>query len=137
MHKQFYQLYLAKIIMNKTISPIAYIKTDFSEKFGIPRQSGRVNDLIGEVVFLREYSSPEAFREIEGFTHLWLLLDFSKNGYDKFSPTVRPPRLGGNKRVGVFASRAPYRPNGIGLSSVKLLEVKKNKNNLVLVGSII
>lgn len=122
--------------MNKTIHPIAYIKTDFKEKFGIPRQSGRVNDLIGEIIFEKEYRHPDALKEIEGFSHLWLLFDFSKNEYEKFSPTVRPPRLGGNKKVGVFASRAPFRPNGIGLSSVKLIEVKKSDaNGLTLIVS--
>ena len=83
------------------ISPIAYIKTDFPEKFGVPRQSGRVDSLIGEIVFSPEYSMPEAFRGIEEFSHLWLLWEFSEAVRKDWSPTVRPPRLGGNKRMGV------------------------------------
>ncbi|MBQ9975760.1 MAG: tRNA (N6-threonylcarbamoyladenosine(37)-N6)-methyltransferase TrmO [Clostridia bacterium] len=104
----------------RIISPIAYIRTDFPDKFGVPRQSGRVDSLAGEIVFLPEYSAPEAFRGIEEFSHLWLIFDFSLAHREGFSPTVRPPRLGGNTRVGVFASRSPFRPNSIGLSSVKL-----------------
>lgn len=107
--------------------PIAYIRTDFKEKFGIPRQSGRVESLIGKVVFLPQYRQAEALKEIEGFSHLWLLFDFSKSHTKEFSPTVRPPRLGGNKRVGVFASRSPFRPNPIGLSCVKLIQVEHTK----------
>lgn len=102
------------------IRPIAYIQTDFTEKFGIPRQSGRVPALYGRIVMLPEFRSPEAFRGLEEFSHLWLLFDFSKAHRPEWSPTIRPPRLGGNKRVGVFASRSPYRPNPIGLSCVKL-----------------
>ncbi len=105
----------------RIISPIAYIKTDFPDKFGVPRQSGRVESLEGEIVFLPEYSAPEAFRGIEDFSHLWLIFDFSLAHREGFSPTVRPPRLGGNTRVGVFASRSPFRPNSIGLSSVILV----------------
>ncbi len=107
-----------------TISPIGYIHTDFPDKFGVPRQSGRVDSLEAEIEFLPEYSMPEAFRGIEEFSHLWLLFDFSLSHRDTFSPTVRPPRLGGNERVGVFASRSPFRPNSIGLSSVKLTGVE-------------
>lgn len=102
------------------IRPIAYIQTDFTEKFGIPRQSGRVPALYGRIVMLPEFRNPEAFRGLEKFSHLWLLFDFSKAHRPEWSPTIRPPRLGGNKRVGVFASRSPYRPNPIGLSCVKL-----------------
>ncbi len=109
------------------LSPIAYIRTDFKEKFGIPRQSGRAPALLAEIVFCPEYRNAEALREIEGFSHLWLLFDFSKAHKSEWSPTVRPPRLGGNKRVGVFASRSPFRPNPIGLSCVKLVEVKHTK----------
>ena len=109
------------------ISPIAYIRTDFAEKFGIPRQSGLVESLRGRIVFLPEYRNPEALRGIEGFSHLWLLFDFSKARVGAWSPTVRPPRLGGNRRIGVFASRSPYRPNNIGLSSVRLIGVEQTE----------
>ena len=109
-----------------TVKPIAYIQTDFKEKFGIPRQSGR-SDLISKIVFLPEYRNAEALREIEGFSHLWLLFDFSLAHREEWSPTVRPPRLGGNRRVGVFASRSPFRPNPIGLSCVKLIRVEQTE----------
>ena len=110
--------------MNDTIRPIAHIHTDFKEKFGIPRQSGRVPSLIGRIVFLPEFRNPDALRGIEGFSHLWLIFDFSLAHREEWSPTVRPPRLGGNTRIGVFASRSPFRPNPIGLSSVRLVEVE-------------
>ena len=103
--------------------PIAHIHTDFSEKFGIPRQSGLVEALTARVIFQPEYRDPSAFRGLEGFSHLWLIWDFSQARRTGFSPTVRPPRLGGNKRLGVFATRSPFRPNPIGLSCVRLLEV--------------
>ncbi|MBQ7792717.1 MAG: tRNA (N6-threonylcarbamoyladenosine(37)-N6)-methyltransferase TrmO, partial [Clostridia bacterium] len=109
------------------IKPIAYIETDFKEKFGIPRQSGRAESLTGRIVFLPEYRHPDAVRELEGFSHIWLLFDFSESHREKWSPTVRPPRLGGNRRVGVFASRSPFRPNPIGLSSVKLLKIERTE----------
>ena len=111
-----------------TVKPIAYIRTDFKEKFGIPRQSGRAPSLTAEIVFTSEYKHPDALRGIEDFSHLWLIFDFSKAHRDEFSPTVRPPRLGGNTRVGVFASRSPFRPNPIGLSCVKLLRVEERKD---------
>ena len=114
------------------INPIAYIENDFKEKFGIPRQSGLVNSL-GKIVFLPEYSDPEALRGIEGFSHLWLIFDFSACHTEKFSPTVRPPRLGGNKRIGVFASRSPFRPNSLGLSCVKLISIQDGKNGKELI----
>lgn len=118
------------------IEPIAYIHTDFKEKFGIPRQSGRVPEALGRVVFEPKYRNEAAFLGIDGFSHLWLIFDFSKAHRDKWTPTVRPPRLGGNKRVGVFASRSPFRPNNIGLSCVKLESVEKNKSDgIVLVVS--
>lgn len=117
-----------------TISPIGYIRSDFKEKFGIPRQSGRAPSLTARLVFLPEYRHPDALREIEGFSHLWLLFDFSLTRKEGWSPTVRPPRLGGNTRVGVFASRSPFRPNHIGLSSVRLLGVEyTEKEGCVLV----
>ena len=111
--------------MKKEIKPIAYIQNDFTSKFGIPRQSG-LSNLLSTIVFEKEFSDSSALKGIEGFSHLWLIWGFSQNEEEKkFSPTVRPPRLGGNKRVGVFASRSPFRPNGLGLSSVCLKEVKK------------
>lgn len=110
------------------IKPIAKIYTDFKEKFGIPRQSGRGKGLIGKIVFEPEFRTFDALRGIEGFSHLWIIFDFSLNHRDEFSPTVRPPRLGGNMRVGVFASRSPFRPNNLGLSSVKLIKVEKTED---------
>ena len=106
------------------INPVAYIHTDFKEKFGIPRQSGRVKSLLGYVVFEPKYRNPDAVRGIEDFSHLWLLFEFHKAKREKESLTVRPPRLGGNERVGIFASRSPYRPNPIGLSCVKLEKIE-------------
>ena len=105
--------------------PVAHMESDFASKFGIPRQSGLVPELTGRVVFEPEFRSPEAVRELESFSHIWLLWQFSAAVKEKetFSPTVRPPRLGGNRRVGVFASRSPFRPNHIGLSAVRLLGV--------------
>ena len=106
-----------------TLRPIARIQSDFSEKFGIPRQSGLVEALRARVVFAPEYRVREAFRGMEGFTHIWLVWGFSQNVEAGWSPTVRPPRLGGNVRMGVFATRSPFRPNPIGLSCVELLAV--------------
>lgn len=99
---------------------IARIYTDFKEKFGIPRQSGIAGDTLGKIVFEKEYRRPEALRGIEGYSHLWLIWHFSETERGTWSPTVRPPKLGGNIRLGVFATRSPFRPNPIGLSSVKL-----------------
>ena len=112
--------------MEAVIRPVAYIRSDFSEKFGIPRQSGLVDALTARIVFEPEFRRPEAIRDIEGFSHLWLIWQFSQALTSEFHPTVRPPRLGGNRRVGVFASRAPYRPNGLGLSCVRLLGVERD-----------
>ena len=106
---------------------IAKIHNDFKEKFGIPRQSGRVTGLISRIVFEPEYRVREALRGIEGFTHLWLIWHFSEAERDSWSPTVRPPRLGGNCRMGVFATRSPYRPNPIGLSSVRLVGIEDDR----------
>lgn len=117
------------------IKPIAHIKTDYKEKFGIPRQSGRSPSSIGKIVFEKEFNSSEAVRGIENFTHIWMIFGFSKIKYEKFSPTVRPPRLGGNRRVGVFATRSPYRPNSLGLSSVKLVSVEEEKGKITLIVS--
>lgn len=99
---------------------IAKIKSDFSEKFGIPRQSGLVPSLKSRIVFEPAYRNPDALRGLEDFSHIWLLWEFSKSKRDTWSPTVRPPRLGGNRRMGVFATRSPFRPNPIGLSCVRL-----------------
>ncbi len=118
-----------------TIKPIAYISTDFKEKFGIPRQSGRAPSLTATIVFEPEYRNGEALREIEHFSHLWLLFDFSLAHKENWSATVRPPRLGGNKRVGVFASRSPFRPNPIGLSLVTLVKVQDTSSGKVLIVS--
>ena len=107
---------------------IAKIHNDFKEKFGIPRQSGLSGELLSRIVFEPEYRNPDALRGIDGYSHLWLIWQFSEAVRDDWSPTVRPPRLGGNKRVGVFATRAPYRPNPIGLSSVKLERIEATAN---------
>ena len=101
-----------------TIRPIGHIHTDFPEKFGIPRQSGLVPSLQAYITFEKEFQNPDCFRGIERFTHLWLIWGFSENQGRGWSPTVRPPRLGGNVHTGVFASRSPFRPNPLGLSSV-------------------
>ena len=106
------------------MKPVARIRSDFPTKFGIPRQSGLVDSLTATVVFEPEYRDPEALRGIEGFSHLWLIWEFSEAKRDSWSPTVRPPRLGGNTRMGVFATRSPFRPNPIGLSCVRLLGVE-------------
>ena len=117
------------------IKPIGYIRSDFKEKFGIPRQSGRAPSLRAEIVFYPEYRNPEALREIESFSHLWLIFDFSLAHREDWSATVRPPRLGGNKRVGVFASRSPFRPNPLGLSCVKLEKVEDSEQGKILIVS--
>jgi tRNA-Thr(GGU) m(6)t(6)A37 methyltransferase TsaA len=106
------------------IKPIAHIHCGYKEKFGIPRQSGLVEAVESQIVFLPEYRNSDAFRGLEGYSHLWLLWQFSKAVRDFWSPTVRPPRLGGNTRMGVFATRSPFRPNPIGLSSVKIISVE-------------
>lgn len=114
---------------------IAKIHNDFKEKFGIPRQSGLSGELKSRIVFEPEYRNPDALRGIEDFSHLWLIWQFSEAVREDWSPTVRPPRLGGNKRMGVFATRSPYRPNPIGLSSVKLesIEVTKSEGTVLIV----
>ena len=115
------------------IKQIAYIRSDFVEKFGIPRQSN-LADTRAEIHFLPEYQNADALREIEAYDYLWLIWEFSESIRDTWSPTVRPPRLGGNRRVGVFATRSPFRPNPIGLSSVKLIEVEfREKEGPVLI----
>ncbi len=103
---------------------IARIHTDFPEKFGIPRQSGLIDELEGVIVFEPEYRNAAALAGLEGFSHIWLIWQFSKALRDGWSPTVRPPRLGGNKKMGVFATRSPFRPNSIGLSAVRLEKIE-------------
>lgn len=122
------------------ITPIAYFRSPFVSKFGIPRQSGIIESLEGEVVFCQPYDNADAVRGIDGFTHLWLIWGFSENIRAKNDETqadvhltVRPPRLGGNERIGVFASRSPFRPNGLGLSCVRLKEIGKGR--LVVCGA--
>lgn len=117
------------------LRPIAYIHNSYREKFGIPRQSG-LADIVSEIVFEEEFRDVNAVRGLEDFSHIWLLWGFSDNGdHDgsSFRPTVRPPRLGGNERVGVFATRSPFRPNPIGLSSVRLESIKMTDDGPVLV----
>ena len=111
--------------MDVTIQPIARMRSDFSTKFGIPRQSGLVEQLRSTIVFEPEFRNPDALRGIEEFSHLWIIWQFSEAVRQGWSPTVRPPRLGGNTRMGVFATRSPFRPNNLGLSSVRLLEVEQ------------
>ena len=110
--------------MDVTIQPIARMHSDFATKFGIPRQSGLVQELRSTIVFEPEYRNDDALRGIEAFTHLWVIWQFSEAVDTGWSPTVRPPRLGGNVRMGVFATRSPFRPNNLGLSCVKLLGVE-------------
>lgn len=118
--------------MDITIRPIARMKSDFPTKFGIPRQSGLVEALRSTIVFEPEFRNPDTLRGIEGFSHLWLIWQFSEAVRDSWSPTVRPPRLGGNTRMGVFATRSPFRPNNLGLSCVKLLGVEHTDQGAVL-----
>ena len=113
--------------MEASIQAIARIRSDFPTKFGIPRQSGLVEDLRSTVVFEPEYRNPDALRGIEEFSHLWLIWQFSQAVRQGWSPTVRPPRLGGNTRMGVFATRSPFRPNNLGLSCVRLLGVEHTR----------
>lgn len=119
------------------INPIAYIKNDFKDKFAIPRQSGIASKIESSIIFEDEYSSENAIKGLDGFSHIWLIWGFSKNIKDNHSLTVRPPRLGGNKRVGVFATRSPFRPNNLGLSSVKIerIEIKNNKSIIIVSGA--
>lgn len=105
------------------MKPIAHIENDFPTKFGIPRQSGLVNSLHARIVMEPEYRNPDAFRGLEDYSHIWLIWEFSQAVRQKWSPTVRPPRLGGNVRMGVFATRSPFRPNPLGLSVVQLEEI--------------
>ena len=106
------------------IEPIAYFHSPFTEKFGIPRQSGLVDELTGEIVFVKEWQTAEAIRDLEDFDYLWIIWEFSANREARKTPTVRPPRLGGNERMGVFATRSPFRPNNLGLSSVRIVSIE-------------
>lgn len=115
--------------MDVTIQPIARMRSDFPTKFGIPRQSGLVEELHSTIVFEPEFRNPDTLRGIDGFSHLWLIWQFSEAVRDHWSPTVRPPRLGGNTRMGVFATRSPFRPNNLGLSCVKLLGIEQTAEN--------
>lgn len=110
------------------IQAIAHMKSDFPTKFGIPRQSGLVEELRSTIVFEPDFRNPDALRGIEGYSHLWLIWQFSKAIRQGWSPTVRPPRLGGNTRMGVFATRSPFRPNNLGLSCVRLIDVEVTKD---------
>ena len=113
--------------MSHSLRVIARLHSDFSTKFGVPRQSGLVEALRAAVIFEPEFRVPEAVRGLEEFSHLWLIWQFSQNLREDWSPTVRPPRLGGNRRLGVFATRSPFRPNPLGLSCVRLLEVRQDR----------
>lgn len=109
------------------ITPIAYIHNDFKEKFGIPRQSGIIESVESRIVFENEYRNPEALRGLEEYEYLWLIFGFSKNHSRPFCATVKPPRLGGHQRMGVFATRSPFRPNNLGLSSVKIIKIQSGE----------
>lgn len=110
------------------IHPIAHMESDFLTKFGIPRQSGLVEELDSTIVFEPEYRNPDALRGLEGFSYIWIIWQFSKNLRKDWSPTVRPPRLGGNTRMGVFATRSSFRPNGLALSCVRLLGIAETED---------
>lgn len=115
-----------------SMEPIAHIRSDFAEKFGVPRQSGLVDALEASIVFTPPYRSPDALRGLEDFSHLWLIWVFDRAIRESWSPTVRPPRLGGNARMGVFATRSPFRPNPIALSCVKLEGIEQTAEGPVL-----
>lgn len=115
--------------MEAIIRPIAYMKSDFPTKFGIPRQSGLVESLRSTIVFEPQYRNPDALRGLEDFSHIWLIWQFSEAVRTDWTPTVRPPRLGGNTRMGVFATRSPFRPNSLGLSCVKIIGIEPTAEN--------
>ncbi len=115
--------------LQQIIEPIAHIKTAFNTKFGIPKQSGLVKEVIGTIIFTPKFQNEDALRGITDFSHLWLIWGFSEAKQKEWSPTVRPPRLGGNTRMGVFATRSPFRPNSLGLSTVELIKVEKTENH--------
>lgn len=114
---------------NITMQVIAKMRSDFPTKFGIPRQSGLVDELRSTIVFEPEFRNPEALRGLEDFSHLWIIWQFSEAVRQDWSPTVRPPRLGGNARMGVFATRSPFRPNNLGLSSLKIIGLEQTRDN--------
>lgn len=114
------------------ISPVATIKNGYKEKFGVPRQSGLAPTVVSEIVFEENFKDENMIRDIESFSHLWLIWGFSEN-FGEWSPTVRPPKLGGNKRTGVFATRSPFRPNSLGLTVVKLIKIEDTKKGKTLV----
>ena len=115
--------------MDYTVEPIAYIHNNYNEKFGIPRQSGLENETVSEIIFCEKYRDENSLRGLEGYSHIWLLWIFTESDSTKeWSPTVRPPRLGGNTRMGVFSTRSPFHPNKIGLSCVKISSIEKTKN---------
>ena len=118
--------------MEVSIKPIARMRSDFPSKFGIPRQSGLVEELRSTIVFEPEFRNPEALRGIETYSHLWLIWQFSEAVREDWSPTVRPPRLGGNTRLGVFATRSPFRPNSLALSCVRLIGTEQTAEGTVL-----
>ncbi len=136
-----YTVYITKggvVFLDKkesfVIEPIAYIRNGYKEKFGVPRQSGLAPSVKSVIEFCEEYRDENCIRDIEQYSHLWLIWGFSQNN-KQWSPTVRPPRLGGNKRVGVFATRSPFRPNSLGLSCVKLESVEEGGNGKILIVS--
>ena len=116
-------------MVESTLRIIARIRSDFPTKFAIPRQSGLVDELRARVVFEPEFRNPDALRGLEGFSHIWLIWQFSEAVRETWSPTVRPPRLGGNERMGVFATRSPFRPNNLGLSSVRILGLEETREH--------
>ena len=115
--------------MEAVIHPIAYMESDFPTKFGIPRQSGLAKTLRSTIVFTPEYRNPDALRGLEDFSHIWLIWQFSEAVRTEWTPTVRPPRLGGNIRMGVFATRSPFRPNALGLSCVEIIGIEQTQEN--------
>ena len=115
--------------MDITVHPIAHMRSDFPTKFGIPRQSGLAENVHSTIVFEPQYRNADALRGLEGFSHLWIIWQFSEAVRKEWTPTVRPPRLGGNTRMGVFATRSPFRPNSIGLSCVKIVGLEETANN--------
>ena len=117
---------------NTSLEVIGYVRCDYKEKFGIPRQSGLTGCAAAFIEMLPPYNQAEAFRGLDEFSHIWLLWDFSRAHKNGFTATVKPPKLGGNQRMGVFATRSPFRPNNIGLSSVRLLDIIYNEENGII-----